>query len=151
MLQWLSGDGQSALVVKVEGSPSRYLLLIGSHLLSSGDSTTGPRPQCWDGSLNPSQLTIYNLQSTRWASRAGLDTQARGQILCLCRRSNLDRPVVQSVARHYTDWATWLLFVNHCSQGLCVSACLLLTCRDCFSRFDLVDIVYNRILLCIIF
>jgi hypothetical protein len=25
---------------------------------------------------------------------------------CLCRGSNLDRPVVQSVARHYTDWAT---------------------------------------------
>jgi hypothetical protein len=25
---------------------------------------------------------------------------------CLCRGSNFDRPVVQSVARHYTDWAT---------------------------------------------
>jgi hypothetical protein len=25
---------------------------------------------------------------------------------CLCRESNLDRPVVQSVGRHYTDWAT---------------------------------------------
>jgi hypothetical protein len=24
----------------------------------------------------------------------------------LCRSSNLDRPVVQSVVRHYTDWAT---------------------------------------------
>jgi hypothetical protein len=45
--------------------------------------------------------------------RAGLDTEARGKILCLCRGSNLDRPVVQPVARHYTDWATrltlWLL------------------------------------------
>jgi hypothetical protein len=38
--------------------------------------------------------------------RAGLDTEARGKILCLCQGSNLDRPVVQSVARHYTDWAT---------------------------------------------
>jgi hypothetical protein len=27
--------------------------------------------------------------------------QARGKILCLCRGSNLDRPVAQSVARHY--------------------------------------------------
>jgi hypothetical protein len=35
--------------------------------------------------------------------RAGLDTEATGKILCLCRGSNLDRPVVQSVARHYTD------------------------------------------------
>jgi hypothetical protein len=26
----------------------------------------------------------------------------------LCRGSNLDRPVVQPVARHYTDWATRL-------------------------------------------
>jgi hypothetical protein len=25
---------------------------------------------------------------------------------CLCRGSNLRRPVVQSVARHYNDWAT---------------------------------------------
>jgi hypothetical protein len=40
--------------------------------------------------------------------RAGLDTEARGKILCLCRGSNLDRPVVQPVARHYTDWATRL-------------------------------------------
>jgi hypothetical protein len=30
-------------------------------------------------------------------------TQARGNILCLCWRSNPDRPVVHSVARHYTD------------------------------------------------
>jgi hypothetical protein len=35
-------------------------------------------------------------------SRAGLDTEARGKILCLCRGSNLDRLVVQPVARHYT-------------------------------------------------
>jgi hypothetical protein len=38
--------------------------------------------------------------------RAGLDTEVRGKILCPCRGSNLDLPVVQSVARHYTDWAT---------------------------------------------
>jgi hypothetical protein len=38
--------------------------------------------------------------------RAGLDTQARGDILCLCRGSNPDRPVFQPAATHYTDWAT---------------------------------------------
>jgi hypothetical protein len=32
---------------------------------------------------------------------AGLDTEARGKILRLCRRSNLDHPVVQPVARHW--------------------------------------------------
>jgi hypothetical protein len=37
--------------------------------------------------------------------RAGLDTEVRGKILCPCRGSNPDRPVVQSVVRHCTDWA----------------------------------------------
>jgi hypothetical protein len=34
--------------------------------------------------------------------RAGLETEVRRKILCPCRGSNPDRPVVQSVARHYT-------------------------------------------------
>jgi hypothetical protein len=34
--------------------------------------------------------------------RAGLDTEARGKILCPRRVSNPDRPVVQPVVRHYT-------------------------------------------------
>jgi hypothetical protein len=34
--------------------------------------------------------------------RAGLDTEVRGKILYKCRGSNPDRPVVQSVVRHYT-------------------------------------------------
>jgi hypothetical protein len=41
-----------------------------------------------------------------------LDTEFRGKILCLCRGSNLDRPVVQSVARYYTDWASFKYFPN---------------------------------------
>jgi hypothetical protein len=38
-------------------------------------------------------------------SRAGLDTEDSGKILCPCRGSNPDRPVVQPVVRHYTAWA----------------------------------------------
>jgi hypothetical protein len=38
--------------------------------------------------------------------RAGLDTEVRGKILCLCQGSNPDHPVVQSVVRYYTDRAT---------------------------------------------
>jgi hypothetical protein len=34
--------------------------------------------------------------------RAGLDSEARGKILCPRRGSNPDRPVVQPVLRHYT-------------------------------------------------
>jgi hypothetical protein len=35
--------------------------------------------------------------------RAGLNTEVTGKILSFCWVSNLDRPVVQSVVRHYTD------------------------------------------------
>jgi hypothetical protein len=41
----VSGDGQSALVDKLRVSPGRSHLLR-STSLSSGESTTGPRPQC---------------------------------------------------------------------------------------------------------
>jgi hypothetical protein len=42
-----------------------------------------------------------------WVSpRAGLDAVDTGKFLCLCRGSNPDRPVVQPVVRHCSDWAT---------------------------------------------
>jgi hypothetical protein len=34
--------------------------------------------------------------------RAGLDAGAKRKILCPCRESNLDCPIVQLVVRHYT-------------------------------------------------
>jgi hypothetical protein len=37
--------------------------------------------------------------------RADVDSEARGKISFLCQGSNLYRPVVQSVTRHYTHWA----------------------------------------------
>jgi hypothetical protein len=37
------------------------------------------------------------------AFRARLDTEARGKILLPLPQSNLDRPVVQYAAKHYTD------------------------------------------------
>jgi hypothetical protein len=42
------------------------------------------------------------VQETGWAP----DTDIRGKISCLCRGSILDLLVVQSIAKHYTDWAT---------------------------------------------
>jgi hypothetical protein len=45
--------------------------------------------------------------------RAGLDTEATGKILCLCRGSNPDRLVVQSVVRQYAAWA------NQARKALC--------------------------------
>jgi hypothetical protein len=38
--------------------------------------------------------------------RTGLDAGARRKILCPCRGSNLDRPIIQPVVRRYTAWAT---------------------------------------------
>jgi hypothetical protein len=65
-------------------------------------SASGP-----GSALPPGERTPGTHCTGDWVGpRAGLDTEARGKILCPCRASNLDRPVVQSVARHYTDWAT---------------------------------------------
>jgi hypothetical protein len=48
----------------------------------------------------------YPLVIEGWVGlRAALDTEARGKILCFCQGLNRDRPVVQSVVRHYTDGA----------------------------------------------
>jgi hypothetical protein len=45
--------------------------------------------------------------------RAGLDAGARRKILCPCRGSNLDRPIVQPVVRHYTARATAARYVRY--------------------------------------
>jgi hypothetical protein len=62
----------------------------------------------WEVSVTPRSRFTPGIHSTEgWVGpRAGLDTEAREKILCPCRGSNLDHPVVKSVARHYTDWAT---------------------------------------------
>jgi hypothetical protein len=65
-------------------------------------------------------LTLYpgkRTPGTHWTEgwvgpRAGLDTEAWGKILCPCQESNLDWPVVQPAAWHYTDYAT-LALRNH--------------------------------------
>jgi hypothetical protein len=64
-----------------------------------------PRPRFTPGKRTPGTYCTGG-----WVGpRAGLNTEDRGKILCSCRGSNLDRPVVQSVVRHYTAWATRLL------------------------------------------
>jgi hypothetical protein len=64
-----------------------------------------PRPR-----FTPEERTPGTHCTGGWVGpRAGLDTEARGKILFPCRGSNPDRPVIQPVVRHYTDWATRLL------------------------------------------
>jgi hypothetical protein len=45
------------------------------------------------------------VQEAGWAPEPVWTHEARGKILCPCRGSNPDRPVVQPVVRHYTAWA----------------------------------------------
>jgi hypothetical protein len=62
----------------------------------------GASSQCHaPAALYPWQRTAITHCISGWVGpRAGLDAQARGRILCLCRDQN---PVVQSVVRHCTD------------------------------------------------
>jgi hypothetical protein len=58
-----------------------------------------PRPRSTPGKGPPGTQWIGG-----WVGlRADLDTEARRKIIYLCRGPN---PVVQSVVRHYSDWAT---------------------------------------------
>jgi hypothetical protein len=44
------------------------------------------------------------VQEAGWASEPVWTQRLQQKSFRLCRGSNLDRPVVQPVARHYTDW-----------------------------------------------
>jgi hypothetical protein len=85
----------------------------GGRMYSSYSFTTSALDRCeWSASrsgraLPPGEGTLW---TGGWVGpKAGLDTEIRGKIYCLCRGSNLDGPVVQSVARHYINWATSVL------------------------------------------
>jgi hypothetical protein len=49
------------------------------------------------------------VQEAGWAPEPVWTQRLQEKSFRLCRRSNLDRPVVQSVVRHYTAWATRIL------------------------------------------
>jgi uncharacterized membrane protein len=48
------------------------------------------------------------VQEAGWAPEPFWTQRLEEKSFRLCRGSNLDRPVIQPVARHYTDWATRL-------------------------------------------
>jgi hypothetical protein len=59
--------------------------------------------------FSPGERTAGTHCTRGWVDlRAALDTELEKKTFRLCRRANLDRPVVQPVVRHYTDWATRL-------------------------------------------
>jgi hypothetical protein len=56
---------------------------------------------------------VPTVQEAGWAPQPDWTQRLEEKSFCLCRGSNLDCLVVQPVARHYTDWATWLKSVLH--------------------------------------
>jgi hypothetical protein len=51
-------------------------------------------------------------QEAEWAPESVWTQRLEEKFFRLCRGSNVDRPVVQPVARHYTDWATRLTHMS---------------------------------------
>jgi hypothetical protein len=71
-----------------------------------------PRPRFTPGERTPGTHCTGGCVGPR----AGLDTEVRGKFLFLCWGSNLDRPVVQPVVRHYTEWVTRLTIISFLSR-----------------------------------
>jgi hypothetical protein len=58
---------------------------------------------------------------------------------CLCRGSNLDHPVVQSAARHYTDWAT-----SPPTSWLCLAQIILSSSEGIYCIYLLICSLFNN-------
>jgi hypothetical protein len=57
-------------------------------------------------------LWVPILQEAGWAPEPVWAQRLEEKAFRLCQGSNVYRPVIQPVARHYTDWATWLALYN---------------------------------------
>jgi hypothetical protein len=61
----------------------------------------------WSASCPGRALPLAPIgQEAKWVPEPVWTPTLEEKSFCLCRESNLDRPVLQSVVRHYTDWAT---------------------------------------------
>jgi hypothetical protein len=77
-------------ITPTHSRPRHYMGVSGQHYAPGRALSPGKGPpgtHCTGGWVGP---------------RAGLDTKARGKIICPRRGSNPDRPVVQPEVRHYT-------------------------------------------------
>jgi hypothetical protein len=73
---------------------------------------------------------------------AGRDSGARRKILCTCRGSNLDRPIVQPIVRHYNACATAEIPVDvpkHSCAGLSYFVAQMQD-PDCYKSFHMKSI-----------
>jgi hypothetical protein len=85
--------------MEAQGRNDVLLLLI--HDLSSRRGrvvSVTPRPR-----FTPGERTPGTHCTGGWVGpKAGMDIEVRRKISCICRGSKLDRPVDQTIARHYT-------------------------------------------------
>jgi hypothetical protein len=86
--------------IEAFGGERRYSSYSFSTSALDGGEWSASRP---DRAFTPGERTPCTHCTGGWVGpRAGLDTEARGKIVCPHRGSNPDRPVVQPVVRHYT-------------------------------------------------
>jgi hypothetical protein len=68
----------------------------------------------WSASRPGSRFTpgkgppVHIVHEAEWAPEPVWTQRLKEKFFRLCRGSNLDRPIVQPVVRHYTDWAARL-------------------------------------------
>jgi hypothetical protein len=98
-----------AVKVKVKQSRYTHWRRLGERRYISYSFSTSALDGCeWTASrpgraFTPWETTPGNHCTGGWVGyRAGLDKEARGKILCPCRGSNPNRPVVQPLVRRYT-------------------------------------------------
>jgi hypothetical protein len=91
---------------KTFGEERRYSSCSFSTSALNGGEWSVSRP---GSALAPGKAPPVSIvQEAGWAPEPVWTERLEEKSSCLCWRSNLDRPVVQSVARPYTDWATRL-------------------------------------------
>jgi hypothetical protein len=73
--------------------------------LDGGEWSASRPGRAWAPGKGPPVPTV---QEAGWTPEPVWTQRLQEKSFCLCRRSNLDRQVVQPVVRHYTDWATQL-------------------------------------------
>jgi hypothetical protein len=84
--------------------------------------------------------TVPIVQEAGWAPEPVWIQRLEEKSFRLCRGSNLDRLVVQPVARHYTDWATRLTMKARMSESITwtqsfqIYAARLISCSTSVSR-----------------
>jgi hypothetical protein len=107
---WNIGKRDKAVPQHTYGGTGGRMYSSYSFTTSALDEVSGQRQT--PAALCPAERTPGTHCTGGWVGpRAGLDTEVRGKVPCICRGLNLDRPVVQSAARHYTE-LPWLQHWN---------------------------------------